>query len=142
MDIKTFKVERWMNEYEDDCTYNLAETCIDSLTVRELIEMAGLDTAEFMNELADTRMTYGHIFGSPELLEGIAGLYGELVETEHVIPMHGAIGANNHVIMALIDPSFRESILRKVGEGYLAEFPKLRGRYSAHICGTADGVKL
>ena len=105
MDIKTFKVERWMNEYEDDCTYNLAETCIDSLTVRELIEMAGLDTAEFMNELADTRMTYGHIFGSPELLEGIAGLYGELVETEHVIPMHGAIGANNHVIMALIDPS-------------------------------------
>ena len=105
MDIKTFKVERWMNEYEDDCTYNLAETCIDSLTVRELIEMAGLDTAEFMNELADTRMTYGHIFGSPELLEGIAGLYGELVKPEHVIPMHGAIGANNHVIMALIDPS-------------------------------------
>ena len=105
MDIKTFKVERWMNEYEDDCTYNLAETCIDSLTVRELIEMAGLDTAEFMNELADTRMTYGHIFGSPELLEGIAGLYGELVRPEHVVPMHGAIGANNHVIMALIDPS-------------------------------------
>ncbi len=105
MDIKTFKVERWMNEYENDCTYNLAETCIDSLTVRELTEMAGLDTAEFMNELADTRMTYGHIFGSPELLEGIAGLYGELVKPEHVIPMHGAIGANNHVIMALIDPS-------------------------------------
>lgn len=105
MDIKTFKVERWMNEYEDDCTYNLAETCIDSLTVRELTEMAGLDTAEFMNELADTRLTYGHIFGSPKLLEGIAGLYGELVKPEHVIPMHGAIGANNHVIMALIDPS-------------------------------------
>ena len=105
MDIKTFKVERWMNEYEEDCTYNLAETCIDSLTVRELTEMAGLDTAEFMNELADTRLTYGHIFGSPELLEGIAGLYGELIRPEHVVPMHGAIGANNHVIMALIDPS-------------------------------------
>ena len=105
MDIKTFKVERWMNEYEDDCTYNLAETCIDSLTVRELTEMAGLDTAEYMNELADTRLTYGHIFGSPELLEGIAGLYGELIRPEHVVPMHGAIGANNHVIMALIDPS-------------------------------------
>ena len=56
MDIKTFKVERWMNEYEEDCTYNLAETCIDSLTVRELTEMAGLDTAAFMDELADTRL--------------------------------------------------------------------------------------
>ncbi len=105
MDIKTFKVERWMNEYEEDCTYNLAETCIDSLTVRELTEMAGLDTAAFMDELADTRLTYGHIFGSPELLDGIAGLYGPLVKPEHVVPMHGAIGANNHVIMALIDPS-------------------------------------
>ena len=27
MKIKTFKVERWMNEYEDDAVYNLGETC-------------------------------------------------------------------------------------------------------------------
>ena len=39
MDIKTFKVERWMDDYETKCKYNLAETCIDSLTVREIIEM-------------------------------------------------------------------------------------------------------
>ena len=45
MDIKTFKVERWMNDYEDHCTYNLAETCIDSLTIRELLEICGKDPA-------------------------------------------------------------------------------------------------
>ena len=26
MKIRTFKVERWMNDYEDDAKYNLAET--------------------------------------------------------------------------------------------------------------------
>ena len=105
MDIKTFKVERWMDEYETKCKYNLAETCIDSLTVREVVGMAGLDVDEYMKELADTRLTYGHIVGSPELLEGIAGLYSDVIKPEHIIPMHGAIGANYHILMTLIDPS-------------------------------------
>ena len=105
MDIRTFKVERWMDDHETKCTYNLAETCIDSLTIREVVEMAGLDVAEYMNELADTRLTYGHIVGSPELLDGIASLYSDVVKPENVIPMHGAIGANHHIIMALIEPS-------------------------------------
>ncbi len=105
MDIKSFKVERWMDEYETKCKYNLAETCIDSLTVREVIAMAGLDAAEYLNELADTRLTYGHIGGSPELLDGIAGLYSEVIGPENVIPMHGAISANHHILMTLIDPS-------------------------------------
>lgn len=105
MDIKTFKVERWMDDYETKCKYNLAETCIDSLTVREIVEMAGLDVAEYMNELADTRLTYSYIGGSPELLDGIASLYSDLIEPKHIIPMHGAIGANHHILMTLIDPS-------------------------------------
>ena len=105
MDIKTFKVERWMDDYETKCKYNLAETCIDSLTVRGIIEMAGLDVAEYMSELADTRLTYSHIGGSPELLSGIAGLYSDVIGPENVIPMHGAIGANHHILMTLIDPS-------------------------------------
>ena len=105
MDIKTFKVERWMDDYETKCTYNLAETCIDSLTVREIVEMAGLDVAAYMNELADTRLTYSHINGSPELLDGIASLYSDVIKPEHIIPMHGAIGANYHILMTLIDPT-------------------------------------
>ena len=40
MKIKTFKVEQWMNEYENDATYNLAETCVDSMTLRELFQLA------------------------------------------------------------------------------------------------------
>lgn len=104
MDIRTFKVEQWMNEYETNCKYNLAETCIDSLTIRELIELAGLDVSDYMNALADTRLTYSHIYGSTELLSGIAGLYSEAIGPENVLPMHGAIGANYHILMTLIDP--------------------------------------
>ena len=64
-----------------------------------------LDVAEYMNELADTRLTYSYIGGSPELLDGIASLYSDLIEPKHIIPMHGAIGANHHILMTLIDPS-------------------------------------
>jgi len=101
MKIRTFKVERWMNEYEDDARYNLAETCIDSLTIRELLEMAGEDADGYMSRLADTRMTYSHIFGSPEFLAGVAGLYQD-ISPENVVPTHGAVGANNQIITTLI----------------------------------------
>ncbi len=42
--------------------------------------------------------------------------------------------------MALIDPAFEESILEKVGREYIQTFPHLKGKYSAHICVSADGV--
>ncbi|MGN0803635.1 MAG: galactokinase [Candidatus Faecivicinus sp.] len=42
--------------------------------------------------------------------------------------------------MALIDPSFRESIQRKVTEQYLKEFPGLADRFSVYFCHSADGV--
>jgi hypothetical protein len=62
MKIKTFKVEQWMNEFEDDAIYNLGETCIDSMTLGELIELSGHDPAEYLTALKDKRMTYGHIY--------------------------------------------------------------------------------
>lgn len=103
MRIKTFKVEQWMNEYENDAKYNLAETCVDSLTLRELLQLAGKDPEEYMASLVDTRMTYSHIFGSPNLLKGIASLYMD-IKPEQIIPTHGAIGANHQVITTLLDP--------------------------------------
>ena len=42
--------------------------------------------------------------------------------------------------MALIDPVFEESVTRRVEEEYLKMVPNLRGKYSAHICVSADGV--
>ena len=105
MKIKTFKVEQWMNEWEDHCSYNLAETCIDSMTIKELLETCGEDVEQYMLGLADTRLTYSHIYGSPELLDGIAGLFEVELSHDDIIPTHGAIGANNQVIHTLIEPT-------------------------------------
>ena len=44
--------------------------------------------------------------------------------------------------MALIDPAYAESIERTVGEKYLAAYPALRGKYSFHLCTSADGVRI
>lgn len=103
MKIKTFKVEQWMGEFENDAVYNLGETCIDSLTVKELLTLCGKNVPEYMEELAELRLTYSHIFGSPEFTSGVAGLY-ENVLPEQVLPTHGAVGANHQVIMTLIEP--------------------------------------
>lgn len=104
MKIKTFKVEQWMDLYEESAKYNLAETCIDSLTLGELLEIDGCDQEEYFKNLKDVRITYGHIYGSPELTAGIACLYEDILPSQ-VIPTHGAIGANNMVINTLIEPT-------------------------------------
>lgn len=44
--------------------------------------------------------------------------------------------------MALIDPAYEKSICETVTREYLAAFPHLYGKYSVHICESADGVKL
>ena len=44
--------------------------------------------------------------------------------------------------MALIDPAYAESVERKVTEEYLKVFPQLEGKYSFHLCDSADGIAL
>ena len=44
--------------------------------------------------------------------------------------------------MALIDPSFEESITEKITREYLKAFPQLDGKFSVHICESADGIEL
>lgn len=99
--IEEFAVEQWMNEYEETCRFNLAETCVRSLTVDELVELTG-DKAEFWQELGGMQLTYGPIIGSPRLRELVAGLY-DSATADDVMITHGAIGANSLAYSVLID---------------------------------------
>ncbi|WP_343245489.1 hypothetical protein [Sulfitobacter faviae] len=90
MHIKTFGVEMWMNEFENHCRYNLAETCVDSITLGELIDMADVDNS-VLGELREMRMGYGAIEGSDRLRDAVAGLY-ENQARENVLTTHGTIG--------------------------------------------------
>ena len=76
--------------------------------------------------------------GSPELIK----LYEIMTHTDGIYGGRFSGAGFKGCCMALIDPAYRESILEKVEKEYLAAFPALEGKYSAHICNIADGVKL
>jgi len=102
MKIRDFGVEMWMNAYENDCAYNLAETCVCSLGVDELLELSG-KREETLEQLLATRLTYGEIAGSPRLRRAIAGLY-QGIRPEEITITNGAIGANALTMLTLVEP--------------------------------------
>ena len=105
MHIKEFAVERWMDRYENACRYNLAETCVESLTVAELLRLAGRPRS-LAEELGPMKLTYGAIPGSDRLRALVATLYAQQAAT-NVLVTHGAIGANALVYQALVEPGDR-----------------------------------
>ena len=52
MNIKPFAVEEWMNEYETGARFNIAETCVDSVSLDELFALTGEDKGEFLSASA------------------------------------------------------------------------------------------
>ena len=100
MNIEPFGVEIWMNEWETRCDWNLAETCVESLTIKDLLALTGKTEAD-LAELLPLKMTYGDIEGSTRLRTAIAALY-ENQKTENVIVSHGTIGANMLVHKTLV----------------------------------------
>lgn len=106
MNIKPFQVEEWMNAYEVGAKYNIAETCVDSISLNELFALTGEDSEKFLSELCGRRLTYGDIEGAPIFRQGICRLYKTL-SSQNVIPTHGAAGANHHVFYSLVNPGDR-----------------------------------
>ena len=105
MKIRDFGVEMWMNAYENHCELNLAETCVQSLTVAELLALSG-KTNVILEELLPLKLTYGAIEGSERLRGFVADLYDKQ-KPENVVITHGAIGANALVHETLVEPGDR-----------------------------------
>ena len=76
--------------------------------------------------------------GSDEL----KALYQIMKETEGIYGGRFSGAGFKGCCMALIDPAFEESITERVSREYLKQFPALEGKYSVHICESADGVSL
>ena len=76
--------------------------------------------------------------GSPEL----KALYEIMTQTDGIYGGRFSGAGFKGCCMALVDPAYEESVLETVGKKYLQLFPGLEGKYSAHICSSADGVKL
>ena len=102
MHITPFGVEQWMNKWETRCEINLAETCVTSLTVEELLRIAG-QTQSMPSDLAAMKLTYGAIPGGLRLRRAVAALY-EGQEANNVLITHGTIGANALIYQTLVGP--------------------------------------
>ena len=76
--------------------------------------------------------------GSPEL----KAIYEIMTHTDGIYGGRFSGAGFKGCCMALIDPSFRESITEKVTREYLKIFPELEGKYSVHICHSADGLEM
>lgn len=76
--------------------------------------------------------------GSPELIK----LYEIMTHTKGVYGGRFSGAGFKGCCMALIDPAFEQEVLEQVEKDYLEAFPNLKGKYSAHICHTAEGVRL
>lgn len=106
MKIAPFGVEQWMNEYETRCEHNLAETCVDSITIDQLLHLAGLTPDDLQSDLLPMRLSYGAIEGTRRLREAVAALHDRQTH-QNVTIAHGAIGANHLVHMTLVEPGDR-----------------------------------
>ena len=101
MFIENFKVEEWFNLYEKAAKYDLADTCVDSLSIEELFEIIG-EKDHLLGEIFTRKLNYGDIHGSKRLKQAISTLY-EHQTPENITITHGAIGANHLVIMSLVE---------------------------------------
>lgn len=101
MFIEKFKVEEWFNQYEKDAVYDLADTCVDSLNLNELFEITG-EKDLHLDKIMQRKLNYGDIHGSFRLKQAISSLY-KTQTPENITITHGAIGANQLVIMSLIE---------------------------------------
>lgn len=76
--------------------------------------------------------------GSPELIK----LYEIMCDTKGIYGGRFSGAGFKGCCMALIDPDYEDSIIEKVSKEYLEAFPHLEGKYSVHICHSANGVKM
>ena len=76
--------------------------------------------------------------GSPELIK----LYEIMTKTKGIYGGRFSGAGFKGCCLAIINPDYEEEIVETVKKEYLKAFPHLEGKYSAHICETANGVNL
>ena len=76
--------------------------------------------------------------GSPELIK----LYEIMTQTEGIYGGRFSGAGFKGCCIAIVNPDYFESIKESISIAYLKAFPHLEGKFSMHICHSADGVKL
>ena len=118
MKLSDFKVEQWMNDYENDAIYNMTDTCVKSLTFQELLDLGDLD-------FSNIKLDYGQITGDTELKKEILSLY-ETGSVDNITTTQGCLHANELVMNTLLNEG-DEVITVVPGYQQFVDIPKSMG---------------
>ena len=106
-----FELERLLAVWENRIEYNLSESGVHPMTMRELLDLRGGDTEAELARLADVELNYPQVNGDPALREAIAALYPGATP-DGVLVTVGAIQANFGVLMSLTAPGDDVAVLQ------------------------------
>ncbi len=98
MKFRPFELERWQSRWEHRVRYNLSESGVHPLTVREVLDIGSVDS----EALDSIRFSYTQGNGSDELRDIIAGMYRNC-RRENIIVTTGSSEANFIICWALIE---------------------------------------
>lgn len=99
-----FEMERWQSTYENRVDYNLSESGVHPLTLRELLDMAGIA------DIDEQLLGYGQSNGSDELRERIARMYPGAGEA-NVVATNGSAEANFAAVWEIVEPGDEVAIV-------------------------------
>ncbi len=106
MPFVTFDLERWQSTWENRVRYNLSESGVHPLSVRELLSLA--ETAA--DPLLDVRLGYSQSNGTDALRERIAALYPGATP-DQVLVTNGSAEANYVAALGVIEPGDQVAML-------------------------------
>ncbi len=120
MKFEPFALERWMTTYETRVRYDIAESGILPLSVRELLAMEPAGQGEqTLQSLLNLRLGYNEANGTLALRELLAATY-ENCGPENILVTTGAIEANFLLFNALL----------QAGDHVVAPYPAYQQLYS------------
>ena len=94
-----FALEREMSRWEKIVSFNISESGVWPISLKELIQ----DDA-FLQQLLDAPLDYPHVQGRPALRERIAHLYDGKANADNVLVTVGGAGANHAILSSLLKP--------------------------------------
>lgn len=118
MHLPEFGVESWLNKYENEARYDIANVTVQPISLKELCHISHRSMNSLMKEIRETRLDYGWIEGSPEFKKLVSSLYVKM-KPENILQTNGATGANLLVLSALIQP----------GDHVVAHYPSYQQLY-------------
>ncbi|WP_251158137.1 aminotransferase class I/II-fold pyridoxal phosphate-dependent enzyme [Caniella muris] len=104
MEVTPIANEVWLNRHERRASVDIAQSSVTAMGYRELAALDGEGGARIGAALADARLDYGWIEGSPAFKAAVSRLYGREMDPSLVLQENGATGANRDAVVSLVGP--------------------------------------